>query len=277
MNRADMRHLKFDDHLNEGTEPDLLVLPYDEIDLDNFYGRKINDLIFERKNLWGLALSLLVHSTILLTLWIFHKPAVFKDQKILTVTLVGNGEQTEGSSQDGGGSVTDGQASEEPAQVAPVSDPERSIANPEIAERHIPPTKTTPVPDRKPQKDKPKKRSQNTNQSTLSDSTAIEDGKTKHANGIDREGEVGQGTATRADAGGNGLGDGPAAGSAGVGSTGGNGGNGLLGMRFGSPDGPRFLKKVLPVYPEIARRIEKEGQVVLQLIIDDQSMIMAAS
>lgn len=274
MNRADMRHLKFDDHLNEATEADLLVLPYDEIDLDYVYGRKINGLVFDQKNWWCLALSLMVHSAILLTLWIFPKSATFKDQTILTVTLIGNGEQMEGSSQDGGGSITNGQASGEPAQVAPVSDPERSIANPEIAERPIPPTKTTPLPDRKPQKDKPKKRSQNTNQSTLSDSTAIEDGKTKQANGIDREGEVGQGTATRADAGGNGLGDGPAAGSAGVGSAGGNGGNGLLGMRFGSPDGPRFLKKVLPVYPEIARRIEKEGQVVLQLIIDDHGCLI---
>lgn len=37
---------------------------------------------------------------------------------------------------------------------------------------------------------------------------------------------------------------------------------------FGAPDGPRFLKRVDPIYPLVARRLGKEGRVVLSLTID---------
>lgn len=37
---------------------------------------------------------------------------------------------------------------------------------------------------------------------------------------------------------------------------------------FGSAQGPAFLRRVLPVYPELARRLGKEGRVVLRLHID---------
>ena len=37
---------------------------------------------------------------------------------------------------------------------------------------------------------------------------------------------------------------------------------------FGSASGPAFLRRVLPVYPELARRLGKEGRVVLRLSID---------
>lgn len=37
---------------------------------------------------------------------------------------------------------------------------------------------------------------------------------------------------------------------------------------FGSASGPAFLRRVLPVYPELARRLGKEGRVVLRLHID---------
>ncbi|MGQ9689646.1 MAG: TonB family protein, partial [Desulfobaccales bacterium] len=37
---------------------------------------------------------------------------------------------------------------------------------------------------------------------------------------------------------------------------------------FGSSTGPAFLRRVMPVYPEGARRLGKEGRVVLRLTID---------
>lgn len=36
---------------------------------------------------------------------------------------------------------------------------------------------------------------------------------------------------------------------------------------FGDSDGPRFVRRVLPQYPEIARRRGREGRVVLRLVI----------
>jgi len=43
---------------------------------------------------------------------------------------------------------------------------------------------------------------------------------------------------------------------------------GPLVTEFGSATGPAFLRRVLPVYPEQARRLGKEGRVVLRLHID---------
>lgn len=44
---------------------------------------------------------------------------------------------------------------------------------------------------------------------------------------------------------------------------------------FGRPDGPRFLKRVDPIYPLIARRLGKEGRVVLSLTIDARGELLA--
>ena len=60
-------------------------------------------------------------------------------------------------------------------------------------------------------------------------------------------------------------GDGPP-GGAGNGS----GGNGSLERTFGSADGPSFLHKVVPCYPALAKRLEKEGTVLLRVTIDEQ-------
>lgn len=43
---------------------------------------------------------------------------------------------------------------------------------------------------------------------------------------------------------------------------------------FGSRDGPRFMKKVLPRYPRVARELGKEGVVLLQLVIDERGRIL---
>jgi len=45
-------------------------------------------------------------------------------------------------------------------------------------------------------------------------------------------------------------------------------------MAFGSEDGPRFLRRVMPIYPFLARRLGKEGKVVLKLTIDEKGNLL---
>ncbi|MEM5788140.1 MAG: TonB family protein, partial [Syntrophobacteraceae bacterium] len=42
---------------------------------------------------------------------------------------------------------------------------------------------------------------------------------------------------------------------------------------FGETDGPRFVRRVLPVYPRLAREMGKEGTVVLRLTIDERGQL----
>ena len=49
--------------------------------------------------------------------------------------------------------------------------------------------------------------------------------------------------------------------------------NGPIDFAFGSPGGPRFLRKVMPVYPDFERRQEREGTVVLRVIIDEEGRV----
>ena len=44
--------------------------------------------------------------------------------------------------------------------------------------------------------------------------------------------------------------------------------------RFGSGNGPGFIKQEIPVYPLFARRMGKEGRVVLKLLIDELGHLM---
>lgn len=45
------------------------------------------------------------------------------------------------------------------------------------------------------------------------------------------------------------------------------GGTGPIASRFGDANGPRFVQRVMPKYPELARRRGREGVVVLRLTI----------
>lgn len=68
----------------------------------------------------------------------------------------------------------------------------------------------------------------------------------------------------------------PFGGARGGGSTGGGGGLGPINSRFGDADGPRFVQRVMPRYPELARRRGREGVVVLRLIIAASGELKAA-
>lgn len=43
---------------------------------------------------------------------------------------------------------------------------------------------------------------------------------------------------------------------------------------FGSTDGPRFIKRVVPEYPWLARKLGKEGRVLLKLTIDETGRLI---
>lgn len=45
-------------------------------------------------------------------------------------------------------------------------------------------------------------------------------------------------------------------------------------MEFGTATGPKFLHKELPVYPLMARKLGKEGRVVLRLTIDEKGNLL---
>lgn len=55
--------------------------------------------------------------------------------------------------------------------------------------------------------------------------------------------------------------------------TGGSQGGGPIEAAFGSAGGPRFLKKVMPVYPTFARRQEMEGAVLLRVTINEEGRV----
>ena len=45
-------------------------------------------------------------------------------------------------------------------------------------------------------------------------------------------------------------------------------------VEFGSSEGPRFSHREMPVYPLLARRLGKEGKVILRLTIDDKGKLL---
>ncbi len=61
------------------------------------------------------------------------------------------------------------------------------------------------------------------------------------------------------------------AGSAGHGAA---GGGGAMEVGFGSPDGPRFLHRVIPSYPEFAQEQEMQGTVFLRVEIDEHGRVV---
>lgn len=44
---------------------------------------------------------------------------------------------------------------------------------------------------------------------------------------------------------------------------------------FGSINGPSFLKMIKPEYPRLARRLGREGKVVLRLFIDEHGRLVS--
>lgn len=45
-------------------------------------------------------------------------------------------------------------------------------------------------------------------------------------------------------------------------------------VQFGTTEGPKFLQRVFPVYPKMAKRLGKEGRVLLRLTIDERGILL---
>ena len=52
------------------------------------------------------------------------------------------------------------------------------------------------------------------------------------------------------------------------------GGNQIIDTEFGGINGPRFLHREIPAYPQIARRLGKEGKVILRLTINENGEVV---
>jgi len=48
----------------------------------------------------------------------------------------------------------------------------------------------------------------------------------------------------------------------------------VMETRFGDVDAPQFIHRELPIYPKMARRMEKEGKVILRLLIDRTGKVL---
>ncbi|MCS7216056.1 MAG: energy transducer TonB [Thermodesulfovibrio sp.] len=48
----------------------------------------------------------------------------------------------------------------------------------------------------------------------------------------------------------------------------------IIDAEFGTASGPRFIHREVPVYPQVARRLGKEGKVVLRLTIDEKGELV---
>ena len=63
---------------------------------------------------------------------------------------------------------------------------------------------------------------------------------------------------------------GSASGNIGASGTGTEAGGGPVDAIFGQPDGPQFVYRSMPEYPFVAKRLRKEGRVILRIIIDEK-------
>lgn len=70
-----------------------------------------------------------------------------------------------------------------------------------------------------------------------------------------------------------GVGPAPSGSPGGSGKSGPHGG-GPVEVAFGSPGGPRFLHKVIPVYPPFARKQEMQGAVLLRVTINEEGRVV---
>ncbi len=173
-----------------------------------------------------------------------------KPIEVQLVSLQGGGDSTPAGSYEAGGG-------EQPAAPAPhVATP----AKEEPPEREIP----VPVKQRVEKIERPAPHPKQRNEVKSVQQLNPQPTETHASLSADSGQAVGAGAGT---------GPGPGNGSSSEGAAGGKnglGGTGHSDMAFGSPNGPSFLHKVVPSYPALARRLEKEGTVLLCVTIDER-------
>jgi protein TonB len=223
---------------------------------------------FGRKTWSSFALALFLHSALACLLWFSPKPQV-QNHKWIEVQLVYLGGDANAA-----GSTLEGSLGPAAKESAGGSETSPMVqASQETPSAHLLPLeqKTLPVPRKKNTETNVHPKN-NIKPATASDThkeikptAQLDPAKSDSAGNPDSPSQgLGKIAGTGADTAAS-SGEGPS-GGAGNGSS----GKGALERTFGSPDGPSFLHKVVPSYPALAKRLEKEGTVLLRVTIDEQ-------
>jgi len=225
--------------------------------------------VWNRKILIALIISLLSHCIALVGIFWLPNPHAAKRPPFLTLTLIGRDSLEEGATVSGGGNaegVGELFAGEVTASL-PVAEVESDpVETPKVSVRKKP---APPFPEQKPRPDRKKKPAVSAARVDSPAPVTLEPVKAEQGSGADSgQGRTDEG-ASAGDVGGMAAGARESRTGDGRGA-----GTGPVAAYFGSPDGPRFLKRSLPNYPETARRLDKEGQVVLQLTIDERGALI---
>ncbi len=211
--------------------------------------------IFSDTRTWSsLAMVLFLHSALACLLWYSPRPRP-QNQKWIEVELVSFNTNVSPGLKDGPGGTEMSAAQETSRESPKLSSPLETKGLPKEKEINKRPqvtakknAKSTPPPGRH----KGKKTTAQSRPSP-SDPPACSNAPSE---GSDQIVGTGTGAATSSGAG---LPEGR--GSA--------GGNGPAERAFGSSDGPSFLHRVMPSYPALAKKLEKQGTVLLRVTIDE--------
>lgn len=256
-----------------------------------------NNGLFDEGVLKGMVVSVFVHVAVFLLVlagsWLMPPHKV--DLPLCTVSLLtlqdiggGGGEGEEGASNKGNGEPKPSGGSEEvpsPPALESTVEPEREApAKPESEKTEaVHPAETVketvplvPIPKKvKKPVEKPKTRPKPKlpqKQQTIANAEPSSSPVAKAES--ESPGAAAGALSGHGEGAGSGNVDGPGKGHSGEGAgagsgVGAGGGGGPYNATFGSGDGPRFVRKVLPRYPRFARELGKEGTVLLLVTIDE--------
>ena len=239
---------------------------------------------------YSLSISFLIHSLTVLLFVFFGKSQLFVQQmkpdlpQMIEVQLVTlSPEKSEEVGSGAGGGIPESHEEQAPVKASTPAEPAPVYETQELEKVttpvqpvpvHAEVHKAAPVVRKKPERVSvvpPKKIlepvppvEQETPVESIPQSAPAAPG----APAVQQEGGSGQGTVAST-----GKGTGTDSGSAdrppGPGRNG-QGGSGTVERTFGGPDGPQFMHRVMPAYPHLAKRLEKEGTVLLNVTIDEQ-------
>jgi protein TonB len=239
---------------------------------------KIGFIGSEPKKWSSLAIAVLMHCVLAVAFYAAGRPQPACRNHCIEVMLIGSlgGTGMDGSTAPPGqaeaGDKTPKAATQEAAPSSSVCPPPEAPQKDEVRKKpaeHVIEKKkcTLPVPLKKP---KPELKTVSENKEVSKEKSAE---KPVHSDMAESSGKSNP-------AGEQGMGSGSASGTGqgipgGLAGRSGNGGGGGMGdVAFGSPNGPRFLRKVVPIYPDFARRQEMQGTVLLRVAIDEQGRVV---
>jgi periplasmic protein TonB len=243
---------------------------------------KIGSPVSEPKKWSSLAIALFMHCALAVAIFAAGKPQPPSRHDWIEVQLVASSGGLEGEGSVAPAAVTEtgdsGSKAEEQEHCPPsIHDPDPSVLSRKDQVREKPP-KHVPERMQAPSTAHLKKRTSEKKMAKEEARHSKEEppvkpesnGATDAASSNSNPTAVGQGQGTGVSSG---VGPGPPGQPAGNGMSGFRG-DGLGEVAFGFPCGPRFLHKVMPSYPSFARKLEKEGAVLLRVAINEEGQVV---